>query len=239
MAYPSNLVLSTDNISPDEFAEIKDFAKTENEKNGFVRVEKATSRHAEEQKSSWWNAKVVRPLECFIRSNFGEKKETGLHLSTDGKVGNAGIIAVTLSKKPEPGKEMVLNSRFSGGDKSISLISGERLVFNEENWNKPAYLVVQLDKKLTQEVSGTFTATSGNLPLAWSITFYILAGFFLLLFVYHRFALPKPASDAPKNHLPSEIIREFGLTFKSFFEKKNWACHCIYAAVPSGRSYAG
>ena len=135
-------------------------------------------------------------------------------------MGNAGIIAVTLNKKPESGKEMVLNSRFSGGDKSISLVSGERLVFNENNWDKPAYLVVQLDKKLTSEISGTFTAASGNLPLAWSITFYILAGFFILVFVYHRFALPKPDSDAPKNHTANEILKEFGLTFKSFFQKE-------------------
>ena len=115
---------------------------------------------------------------------------------------------------------MVLNTRFSSGDKSISLVSGERLVFNENNWDKPAWLVVQLDKKLTTEVNGTFTAASGNLPLAWSITFYILAGFFLLIFIYHRFALPHPASDAPKNHRASEIMREFGLTFKSFFSKE-------------------
>ena len=114
---------------------------------------------------------------------------------------------------------MVLNTRFSGGDKSISLVSGERLVFTNQNWDKPAYLVVQLDKKLTTEVNGTFTAASGNLPLAWSITFYILAGFFLLIFIYHRFALPHPASDAPKNHRVNEILREFGMTFKSFFLK--------------------
>ena len=110
---------------------------------------------------------------------------------------------------------MVLNSRFSGGDKSISLIGGERLVFNETNWDKPAYLVVQLDKKLNTEVTSTFTATSGNLKLAWSITFYVLAGFFLLVFIYHRFVLPHPASDVTKNHAAKDIHREFVLNFKN------------------------
>ena len=220
IAFPTDLVLSTQNISPDEFAKMKGFAKTENEKNGFILAESTSTSLNANEKSSWWSNQVASPLADFIRRNFGEKKEIDLSIASGTKVGNAGIIAVTLNKKPESGKEMVLNSRFSGGDKSISLVSGERLVFNENNWDKPAYLVVQLDKKLTSEISGTFTAASGNLPLAWSITFYILAGFFILVFVYHRFALPRPDSDAPKNHTANEILKEFGLTFKSFFQKE-------------------
>lgn len=219
-AFPSNLVLSTKNISPEEFEGMKEFAKTHNQKNGFTIAETTDVQKAEKETSSWWSEHVATPLENFIRDNFGEKREDSQSSNNGEQVGNAGIITVVLNKQPESGKEVVLNSRFSGGDESISLISGERLVFNENNWDKPAYLVVQLDEKLTQEVTGSFTATSGNLPLAWSITFYILAGFFLLVFIYHRFALPKPAADAPRNHSPNEIIKEFGLTFKSFFSKK-------------------
>ncbi len=218
-AYPSNLVLSTQNISPEKLAEIKEFAKTENAKNGFIQVEDAVAKQStDKETTSWWSKNVSAPLGNFIQRNFGEKKPQ--QVVDAGDVGNAGIITVTLNQKPEEGKEMVLNSRLSGGDQSISLISGERLVFNETNWDKPAYLVVQLDKKLSTEVSSTFTATSGNLPLAWSITFYILAGFFLVVFIYHRFALPHPASDTTKSHSPSDIIREFGLTFKTFFQKE-------------------
>lgn len=219
-AFPSNLVLSTKNISPNEFEKMKEFAKTQNEKNGFTLTETTDAQKAEKEKSSWWSEHVAKPLEHFIRNNFAEKKDKDQLLTSGEQVGNAGIITVILNKKPEPGKEIVLNSRFSKGDRSISLISGDRLAFNESNWDKPAYLVVQLDRKLSDEVTGTFTATSGNLPLAWSITFYILAGFFLLVFIYHRFALPKPASDAPRNHSPNEILKEFGLTFKTFFSKK-------------------
>lgn len=217
-AYPTNLMLSTQNISPEKLAEIKEFAKAENEKNGFVLAENAVVKATNNTEASWWSKNITNPLADFIRRNFAEKKTEQAVAS--GDVGNAGIISVTLNQKPEAGKEMVLNSRFSGGDKSISLISGDRLVFNETNWDKPAYLVVQLDKKLNKEVTGTFTAASGNLPLAWSITFYVLAGFFLLVFIYHRFALPRPASDSTKNHSPSDILREFGLTFKSFFQKE-------------------
>lgn len=219
-AFPASLTLSTTNISPEELAKIKDFAKVENEKNGFNTSETPKKVTEVQEKSSWWNAHISEPLGNYIKTRFGEKRDTDIPLIVGQKTGNAGLIAVRLNRKPEPGKEMVLNTRFSSGDKSISLVSGERLVFNENNWDKPAWLVVQLDKKLTTEVNGTFTAASGNLPLAWSITFYILAGFFLLIFIYHRFALPHPASDAPKNHRASEIMREFGLTFKSFFSKE-------------------
>ena len=219
-AFPASLTLSTTNISPEELAKIKDFAKVENEKNGFNTSETPKKVTEVQEKSSWWTAHISEPLGNYIKTRFGEKRDTDIPLIVGQKTGNAGLIAVRLNRKPEPGKEMVLNTRFSSGDKSISLVSGERLVFNENNWDKPAWLVVQLDKKLTTEVNGTFTAASGNLPLAWSITFYVLAGFFLLIFIYHRFALPHPASDAPKNHRASEIMREFGLTFKSFFSKE-------------------
>lgn len=219
-AFPASLTLSTTNISPEELAKIKDFAKVENEKNGFNTSETPKKVTEVQEKSSRWTAHISEPLGNYIKTRFGEKRDTDIPLIVGQKTGNAGLIAVRLNRKPEPGKEMVLNTRFSSGDKSISLVSGERLVFNENNWDKPAWLVVQLDKKLTTEVNGTFTAASGNLPLAWSITFYILAGFFLLIFIYHRFALPHPASDAPKNHRASEIMREFGLTFKSFFSKE-------------------
>ncbi len=217
--YPDNLVLSTENIHPGQLSELWEFVQAENEQNGFIRAEKSAVQTAGTEKKSWWSTQVSEPLGTFISNKFGEKRERPGSGATGELVGNAGVIAVKLNKKPEPGKEMVLNTRLSGGDKSISLLSGERLVFNEQNWDKPAYLVVQLDKKLSDEVSSQFKATSGNLPLAWSITFYILAGFFVLVFVYHRFVLPYPDSDAPQQHKPKEILRQFGLTFKTYFSK--------------------
>ena len=220
-AFPAVLEINTLNISPDSLQSIKNYATTENLKNGFIQAEKKV----EKQKTWWqrnvseqWTKYVALPFGNFISRNFGKKTETSL--TSAGEAGNAGIIAVKLNKKPEEGKETILNTRLLSGDKSIALVSGERLAFNAQNWDKPAYLVVQLDRKLSTEVKATFRGTSGNLPLAWSITFYILAGFFLLLFIYHRFVLPKPASDAPKNHSPKDIFIEFGQTFATFFRKR-------------------
>lgn len=192
VAFPSNLVLSTNNISSDSLERIKAFALAENQRNGFV--DSGNSSTSQSKK------KVV--------------------LLNNGKVGNAGIVAVRLTKKPEVGKTVVLNSSFVKGDKSISIASGERFVFTSENWNKPAYVVVQLDYKLKDQVKCEFKGISGNIKLAWSITFFILAGFFILICVYHRFVLPRPVSDhSTEANTVGDILHEFGRTFATFFQK--------------------
>jgi len=218
IAFPSELVLNTNNISPDSLTKIKTFALEENKKNGFVAIDDNATKQKMEN-ISWWTQYVSIPLGGFIKSNFGEKK--ALTAAKNGKVGNASIVAVRLTKQPKVGENVVLNSSFANGDKSILLAAGERFVFTSENWNKPAYIVVQLDYKLKTQVKSEFKGISGNIRLAWSITFFILAGFFTLFFVYHRFALPRPASDhATVTNSASDIFREFGRTFTSFFQKK-------------------
>lgn len=70
-------------------------------------------------------------------------------------------------------------------------------------------------------LAGFLEKTTGKIPFAWSITFFILAGLFLFFFVYHRYSLPLPSSDTAKAaHTPNEVMKEFVNTFKSFFTKK-------------------
>ena len=70
-------------------------------------------------------------------------------------------------------------------------------------------------------LAGFLETRTGNIPHAWSITFFVLAGLFIILFVYHNFILPKPIADQGKAaHSPSDIASEFGRTFISFFTKK-------------------
>ncbi len=70
-------------------------------------------------------------------------------------------------------------------------------------------------------LAGWLEKTTDKLSLAWSITFFILAGLFLAFFVYHNFILPRPASDRGKSATTtSAVMAEFGETFKSFFTKK-------------------
>jgi len=224
VAFPEHVTLNTNNITPDSLKKIKDFALSENQRNGFVVEEKATVKG---ENQSWWTQSVSQPLGNFIKKHFAQSGKNVF--AGDGKVGNAALVAVRLSKQPEAGKSVVLNASFAKGDKSISLISGERLVFTTENWDKPAYVVVQLDYKLKNQVSAEFKGISGNIRLAWSVTFFILAGLFFLFFVYHRFILPHPDSDKQSETGNfKDIIRKFGETFASFFRKKGIVLTLFY-----------
>ena len=70
-------------------------------------------------------------------------------------------------------------------------------------------------------LAGAMERYSSDIRFAWSITFFILAGMFGLFFIYHRFALPKPASDEElKNTKASVVFNQFAVTFLAFFTKK-------------------
>jgi MFS transporter, PAT family, beta-lactamase induction signal transducer AmpG len=57
---------------------------------------------------------------------------------------------------------------------------------------------------------------------AWSITFYVIAGSFLILYLYHRFILPYPVSDKPtRENRSKSIISEFTRTFILFFRRRD------------------
>ena len=70
-------------------------------------------------------------------------------------------------------------------------------------------------------LAGAMERYSSDIRFAWSITFFILAGMFGLFFIYHRFALPKPASDEELiNTKASVVFNQFAVTFLAFFTKK-------------------
>lgn len=59
---------------------------------------------------------------------------------------------------------------------------------------------------------------------AWSIVFWCLTAFFFAIWLYHGSALPRLADDRPTGGAtPGEIVRNFGLTFASFFRKPHIA----------------
>ncbi len=196
-----------------------------NQENGFVPKEDAANVNVVEKKESLWTTSVSKPLGNWIRDNFGEKVE-----KTDSDhTGNVAVAAITLSKRPDAEKEVILNTTLERGDKSISLLHGDRLVFSEKNWNKPAYIVFQVDPKLNTTSTAEYKGLSGNIPFAWSITFFVLAGLFILFSFYHRFGLPKPDSDKPHPHMTaSSILKEFAATFVSFFKKPQAAAAIFF-----------
>lgn len=70
-------------------------------------------------------------------------------------------------------------------------------------------------------LAGYLETTSG-IKGAWRLTFLAISAAFVLFSLFHRYILPSPAEDKPGNTSTiSELARETGLTFISFFQKKN------------------
>ncbi len=67
--------------------------------------------------------------------------------------------------------------------------------------------------------------TGGMQPSgAWSVVFWCLTALFFSIWLYHSSALPKLACDRPSGgSTPREAVRNFVLTFASFFRKRHIA----------------
>jgi len=205
-----SLKISTQTVDRDSLNILLDSVRASNLGYGFVQAEEMKVKS-----KGWWATKVSVPLGDWIRENFGEERG-----SVASVTGSVAVVPVRLSGSPEPGEKVVLNTVLKKGDKSIALVQGGHLVFNESNWNRPAYMVFQADSKLTTNTSVNYEGLSGNIPMSWAVTFFLLAGLFFVLSFWHRFVLPRPESDAPREDLkPSDVLREFGQTFATFFRK--------------------
>jgi PAT family beta-lactamase induction signal transducer AmpG len=68
--------------------------------------------------------------------------------------------------------------------------------------------------------AGAMERVTGNIRFSWSITFFVIAGIFILLMLYHRFALPKVKADKLHESVnPNKKLNDFWVTFKTFFKK--------------------
>ena len=78
-------------------------------------------------------------------------------------------------------------------------------------------------------LAGFLETSTANIPYAWSITFLVLAGIFLGVSIYHRWALPKPAADVPgDSHTTASLWKAFWQTFVTFFQKKQAATAILF-----------
>lgn len=69
-------------------------------------------------------------------------------------------------------------------------------------------------------LAGMLETFTGNVPLAWSLTFYLLAALFIGFGAYHYAVLPRPASDRHRQGVTlAGLFRGFVETFVSFFRK--------------------
>ena len=69
-------------------------------------------------------------------------------------------------------------------------------------------------------VAGYLETSTGDIALAWSISFYLLAAVYLVLFAWHRYALPRPALDVESAVVSVHaLLEKFVATFADFFRK--------------------
>lgn len=217
VTYPNELSISTKPIPKSHADSLIAFAKNWNSINGFYSQEKNSQNQIQaSEEPSWWEKNVSTKLAELIRKYFAPK--IAITKKTD-YTGNLGVVYFYLSQKPKDNQEIVITFGRESGDNSISLVEGARFIFNENNWNKPAVAVIQIDPKLRYETSAFFNARAGNIPLAWTITFFVLAGLFFLFFIYHKIILPYPSED--KAVKSNNILGEFFRTFALFFKRKN------------------
>ena len=224
---PGPVTISTAGIPQDSLKRWLQLVEAQNRANGFLTSgEQPGTAVRNVAEAGWWTIHVSEPLGGWIRRRFGERREAAV---VSGFSGDIAVAAVSLSGCPEPGREVVLNTSMNRGDRSVSLVHGDRLTFDETNWNRPAYIVFQADPKLEQSSSAEYKGLSGNIPFAWSVTFFVLAGLFVLFGLWHRFALPRPGSDrASARSTPRDILRQFSATFVSFFKKPQAAAAIFF-----------
>ncbi|MCX6883513.1 MAG: MFS transporter [Verrucomicrobiota bacterium] len=229
---PERLDLGVGDRSAAESAVLLEQAKAWNRDNGFLKT--ATIARPRDEASGWggrfsawigkaWSRAVSDPLERQLRAHFPRETKTRAPAA-----GNVGAVYISLSRAPAAGGEVVVTFDrqkrgleyigLAKGDKGFRVMEGERLVFTPENWNRPAMAVIQLDPKLKGEAGVTFQAGSGNIPLAWCITLFVVAGLFLAFSCWHAVVLPRPANDGP-NITNKGFVGEFFSTLGSFFRK--------------------
>lgn len=70
-------------------------------------------------------------------------------------------------------------------------------------------------------IAGLLEKSMGDVPKAWSVTLVVAALIFAATTLWHTFALPRPVEDSSKMLGAKEVLKEFGRTFVTFFNKKH------------------
>jgi PAT family beta-lactamase induction signal transducer AmpG len=70
-------------------------------------------------------------------------------------------------------------------------------------------------------LAGVLEKSTGNIPLAWSATFFLVAGLFLLFSLYHAVVMPRPIADGHPERETGNWLNDFVVPFQSFLLKPN------------------
>lgn len=223
--YDQEVQISTENMDIEAASAYIRQTENWNISHGFYPESENIETDGERQ--GWWSRHVAGPLAGVLGDLFAADTEEAVALVA----GNLGYTYFHLSHQPEENEEVVLNFTRTEGDKSIRLVRDYRYTFTEKNWNVPAVALFQLDPKLDSEVTAGFTGLSGNISFAWTIVFIVIAGIFVLFFLYHRLVLPRPPSDRSVGTEGGSMMKEFFSTFVLFFRRKEIGVIILFLLV--------
>ena len=229
VAQPGSLDIALAERGAPEAKAVIERAKSWNVQHGFVADDQPAAKPADDKNDSWWTKNFSGPLRNFLTAHFPKPEKT----KAAATAGNFGVIYFALSQPPPAGKEIAVNfARQPSGleyvglgksDKGFRLMEGEHFVFNATNWNQPAMAVIQLDPKLKRDASVVFLTSSGNIPLAWSITLFAVAGLFLAFSCWHSLMLPRPAERRPGGHPQKPDSVNFSPRSARFFRSREFS----------------
>jgi len=225
LTQPGSLDIAPAERSATEAEAVIKLAKAWNASHGFIADDQPVMKPAADKNDSWWTEKISGPLRHFLTAHFPKPEKTAAAAAT---AGNFGVIYFSLSQPPTADKDITVNFArkpsgieyigFGKSDKGFRLMAGDHFVFNATNWSQPVMAVIQLDPKLKHDATVVFLTSSGNIPLAWAITLFVVAGLFLGFSCWHSVMLPRPPGDGPVVTHKS-LTGEFFATLSSFFRK--------------------
>lgn len=87
-------------------------------------------------------------------------------------------------------------------------------------------------------IAGNLEVVTRNVRYSWSLMFYLMAGLFIALWLYHSWILPKPAEDkGVETGDAKAIIGELKNTIVTFFQKPQvivGLCFMLFYRMPEG-----
>ena len=87
-------------------------------------------------------------------------------------------------------------------------------------------------------LAGVLQVLTRSIAYAWSLVFYLIAGLFIALWLYHSWALPHPSEDNHRMQKSAkDIMNEFWNTLVTFFQKPQvWIgiCFMLFYRMPEG-----
>ena len=87
-------------------------------------------------------------------------------------------------------------------------------------------------------LAGVLQVLMRSIAYAWSLVFYLIAGLFIALWLYHSWALPRPSEDNHRMQKSAkDIMNEFWNTLVTFFKKPQvWIgiCFMLFYRMPEG-----